>query len=104
MQMITFAFYYFIKLKVVAQTERLITVERKIDKLADQETQNRLGGEMHILKENQSSIETRVTQLERAGPVGGQNGWSSYYGFYITVVIKTPLKKKYNKCYLSYQK
>lgn len=29
---------------------------------------------MHILKENQSSIETRVTQLERAGPVGGQNG------------------------------
>lgn len=78
MQMITFAFYYFIKLKVVAQTERLITVERKIDKLADQETQNRLGGEMHILKENQSIIETRVTQLERAGPVGGQNGWSSY--------------------------
>lgn len=63
-----------VKLKVVAQTERLITVERKIDKLADQETQNRLGREMHILKENQSSIETRVTQLERAGPVGGQNG------------------------------
>ncbi|XP_052691035.1 TNF receptor-associated factor 3-like isoform X2 [Crassostrea angulata] len=63
-----------VKLKVVAQTERLITVERKIDKLADQETQNRLAGEMHILKENQSSIETRVTQLERAGPVGGQNG------------------------------
>lgn len=63
-----------VKLKVVAQTERLITVERKIDKLADQETQNRLGGEMHILKENQSSIETRITQLERAGPVGGQNG------------------------------
>ncbi|XP_056021759.1 TNF receptor-associated factor 3-like isoform X2 [Ostrea edulis] len=63
-----------IKLKVVAQTERLITVERKVENLADNEAHNKLSRDMMMIKETQNTLEGRINQLERAGPMGGSNG------------------------------
>ncbi|XP_062595865.1 TNF receptor-associated factor 3-like [Saccostrea cucullata] len=62
-----------VKLKVVAQTERLITVERKIENLAEKDVQDKLSRDMLMMKATQNTIGERVTQLERAGPMGGSN-------------------------------
>ena len=78
----------FFKLKVVAQTERLITVERKVSGVADKETQDRMSRDLMLVKEQQTSVEHRVTQLERIGPMGGQNGWFNHQK--ITFIFRTP--------------
>ena len=59
------------KLKAVTQTERLITLERKVENMAEKGQVEKQRKEANMLKEQQESLERRVTLLERAGPTGG---------------------------------
>jgi hypothetical protein len=68
-----------LQLKVVAQTERLITVERKVETLADNEAHNKLSRDMMMIKETQNTMQERINQLERAGPCGGSNGSNGWF-------------------------
>lgn len=63
-----------IKIKAVSQTERLITLERRVDNMADRELVEKQGRSVMLLTERQGTLEQRVTHLERAGPSGGEGG------------------------------
>ena len=56
--------------------------------MADKETQDRMNRDLMLVKEQQTSVENRVTQLERIGPMGGQNGWFNHQQ--ITLIFRTP--------------
>ncbi|XP_022328953.2 TNF receptor-associated factor 3-like isoform X2 [Crassostrea virginica] len=62
------------QLKAVTQTERLITLERKMENMAEKGLVEKQRKDANMLKEQQESLERRVTLLERAGPTGGVGG------------------------------
>lgn len=45
-----------------------------MENLADNEAHNKLSRDMMMIKETQNTLEGRINQLERAGPMGGSNG------------------------------
>ncbi|KAJ8308690.1 hypothetical protein KUTeg_013564 [Tegillarca granosa] len=60
-----------VKLKIVAQTERIILLERKFEELATKSAVDVQSRDINILKESLTSMTERVTQLERTGLSGG---------------------------------
>ncbi|XP_021361305.1 TNF receptor-associated factor 3-like [Mizuhopecten yessoensis] len=60
------------KLKAVALTERVIHLERRVEDLAKKDTVEKQGRDIQTLRDGQTNISDRVTQIERNGLGGGQ--------------------------------
>lgn len=67
---------YLLKLKAVSQTERLISLERKMENISDRDEFEKQHKEMLMLKERQWNTEQRVSHLEETGHMtrSGGNG------------------------------
>lgn len=59
------------QLKIVEKTERIIHLEKKVDSLAKTDVVDKLGRDVHTVKEKQSTMNERLNQLERSGYAGG---------------------------------
>ncbi|XP_033734392.1 TNF receptor-associated factor 3-like [Pecten maximus] len=60
-----------LKLKAVALTERVIHLERRVEDLARKDTVEKQGRDIQTLRDGQTNISDRVTQIERNGGGGG---------------------------------
>ncbi|XP_048734999.2 TNF receptor-associated factor 3-like isoform X2 [Ostrea edulis] len=63
-----------IKLKAVSQTERLISLERKMENISDRDEFEKQHKEMLMLKERQWNTEQRVSHLEETGHMTRSGG------------------------------
>uniref|UniRef100_A0AAU6MX45 Tumor necrosis factor receptor-related factor 3 n=1 Tax=Argopecten irradians TaxID=31199 RepID=A0AAU6MX45_ARGIR len=59
------------KLKAVALTERVIHLERRVEDLARKDTVEKQGRDIQTLRDGQTNISDRVTQIERNGGGAG---------------------------------